>query len=212
MAGSLARMHTQIQKLKGNDDILKEYHQIIQDQLENEIIEAAPDTPTGERVFYMPHRAVIREDAETTKLRIAFDASAKQCNKDVSLNDCLHTGPSLQPHLQDVLVRNRLKPIALLGGIKQAFLQIGIQDCDRDSLLFFWVKDLASLEVVKLRFTRLPFGCASSPFLLGGTLKEHLNLFITKDLENKSIVEEILSDLCRRFNIWWQYRICSSEY
>ena len=27
------------------------------------------------KVFYMPHKAVIRQDAETTKLRIVFDAS-----------------------------------------------------------------------------------------------------------------------------------------
>ena len=134
MSGSLARMHTQIRKLKGNNDMLNEYHEMIQDQLSNGIVEAAPGTPTGER---LPDRAVIREDAETTKLRIMFDVSSKQCYRDVSLNYCLHTGPALQPHLQNVLVRNRLKKVTLLGDIKQAFLQIGIQDCDRDALRFF---------------------------------------------------------------------------
>ena len=57
------------------------------------------------------------------------------------------------------------------------------------------MKDLFSFEIVKLRFTRLPFGCASRPFILSGTLQEHLNLFMTNDAENKTIVEEIQADL-----------------
>ena len=95
----------------------------------------------------MPHRAVIRENAESTKLRIVFDASAKRSSSHVSLNDCLHTGSPLEPLLHNVLIRNRLKSVALLGYIKQAFLQIRMQDCDRDALRFFWVKDLNSFEV-----------------------------------------------------------------
>jgi hypothetical protein len=76
----------------------------------------------------MKHRAVIKSTAETSKMRIVYDASAEENNNVPSLNDCLHTGPALQPLLQDVLIRNRFKPVALLGDIKQAFLQIGIHE------------------------------------------------------------------------------------
>ena len=31
----------------------------------------------GHKVFYLPHRSVIRESAETTKLKIVYDASSK---------------------------------------------------------------------------------------------------------------------------------------
>ena len=74
----------------------------------------------------MPHRSVIKTAAETTKMRIVFDASAKESKSHLSLNDCLHTGPALQPLLQDILIRNCLKPVALLGDVRQAFLQISI--------------------------------------------------------------------------------------
>ena len=40
-------------------------------------------------VHYIPHREVVREERDTTKLRIVYDASAKMKNKP-SLNDCLH--------------------------------------------------------------------------------------------------------------------------
>ena len=43
----------------------------------------------------MPQKAVVREAAETTKVRIVYDASAKSSSKNVSLNECLETGPPL---------------------------------------------------------------------------------------------------------------------
>ena len=60
---------------------------------ENGIVEVVED-PTvivGERVYYLPHHAVIRHDKQSTKLRVVFDASAK--TNGPSLNDCLHSGP-----------------------------------------------------------------------------------------------------------------------
>ena len=56
------------------------------------------ETQNSEKIFYMPHKAVIRESAKSTKLRIVYDVSAKANNSTVSLNDCLETGPPLQIH------------------------------------------------------------------------------------------------------------------
>ena len=47
-------------------------------------------------MHYLPHRGVVREDHDTTKLRIIFDASAKIRNE-LSLNDILYSGPCLLP-------------------------------------------------------------------------------------------------------------------
>ncbi|GFV88521.1 integrase catalytic domain-containing protein [Trichonephila clavipes] len=44
------------------------------------------------KCFYLPHFGVVREQSETTKLRVVFDASAKT-DSNLSLNDILHTGP-----------------------------------------------------------------------------------------------------------------------
>ena len=57
------------------------YDSIIQEQGVNEIIgkvevEEVNET-VRERVFYLPHRLVIRESTETAKIRIAYNASAK---------------------------------------------------------------------------------------------------------------------------------------
>lgn len=56
------------------------------------------------------------------------------------------------------------------------------------------VKGLKIMEIPILRFTRLPFGCAPSPFILNATLIKYLKACINKE-ENKAVVEEIQDDL-----------------
>ena len=87
----------------------------------------------------MPHRAVLREDRETTKVRIVFDASAKYQNE-LSLNDILNRGPCLLPYIFDILIRFRLKKVRVAADIRKvfAFLQIAIDKNDRDYLRMIW--------------------------------------------------------------------------
>ena len=55
--------------------------------------------------FYISHKAVVREAAESTKLRIVYDASARETEKSPFLNECLEAGPPLQNKLWAVLER-----------------------------------------------------------------------------------------------------------
>ena len=130
-------------------------------------MEPAGEHPVG-REFYIPHKPVIRETAESTKLRVVYDASARAHDKAPSLNDCLHASPPLQNQLWAVLVRARFHPILTTGDIKQAFLQVRISEQDRDALRFHWIADLETRRVATLRFTRALFGLSSSPFLHAG--------------------------------------------
>ena len=72
---------------------LEAYDSIIQEQRANEIIEKVEveevNETVSERVFYLPHRPVIRVSAETTKVRIVYDASAKAFQTSTSVNECL---------------------------------------------------------------------------------------------------------------------------
>ena len=84
--------------------------------------------------------------------------------------------------------------MALLGEVKPAFLQIGTNKEERNALRIRWVKDLKTMEIIFLRFTRLSFGSTPSSFILNVTLMEHLEACIKKQ-ENKAVVEEIQDDL-----------------
>ncbi|KAK3748481.1 hypothetical protein QZH41_017559 [Actinostola sp. cb2023] len=124
-AGSLRRLHSLERKLE-KQGLTEKYHNIIQEQLEAGIVERVTDPPNG-REFYIPHKAVVREAAESTKLRVVYDASARAYDNAASLNECLNPGPPLQNQLWNVLVRARFHPVAITGDIKQAFLQVRIQ-------------------------------------------------------------------------------------
>ena len=155
-------MKTLVRKLERSGKI-NEYDKIIKEQLDRVIIERAPDTVVGKEC-YIPHKPVIREKAEGTKLRIVHDASARVQDDAPSLNECLNPGPSLQNQIWCVLVRGRFNPVALTADVKQAFLQVRIFDEDRDALRFHWLKDQKSKEVETFRFTRALFGLVPSPF------------------------------------------------
>ena len=60
----------------------------ISSHLKAGVVEKAPSEVVGKE-FYPPHRAVVRENAETTKTRIVYDASARERENTPSLNDCL---------------------------------------------------------------------------------------------------------------------------
>ncbi|XP_042892829.1 uncharacterized protein LOC122266927 [Penaeus japonicus] len=135
----------------------------------------------------MPHHPVIKLNSSSTKIRPVFDASAS-CFNGVSLNDCLHSGPSLNPDLVEVLVRFRRWPIAITADIKKAFLQINVLQEDKDVHRFLLPKEDGTIR--HMRFNRVPFGNTSSPFLLNATLKTHLAKY-----PQSKVVQELKTDM-----------------
>ena len=170
---SLNRLMKLKSKLSCQPEILKEYNDVNTNQLQLGIIERIETMGEIGRVTYLPHRAVIREDKHTTKVRVVFDASAK--NKGPSLNDCLYKGPCLNPLLFDMLIRFRIYNIAITADIQQAFLQISVHPDERDYLRFVWFDDVFTDKpnVIKYRFNRVIFGATCSQFLLNGAIKIH---------------------------------------
>ena len=120
--GSIRRLSSLTRKLQ-RINLTDEYDAIIREQLQNKVVEVAPEEIVGKE-FYIPHKAVVREMAETTKMRIVYDASARATPESPSLNECLYPGPPLQNKLWDILVRQRAYPIAVTADIQKAFLQI----------------------------------------------------------------------------------------
>ena len=146
------------------------YQAIIDEQLESNIIERVP--PTGQRVFYMPRKPVVRRDVNTTKVRIVFDASAKPHPLASSVNECMHTGPPLQPHLWDIMIRARMSTNLFPADIRKEFHQTGVKKEDRDTFRFLFN---INGKQEQFRLARVPFGAEASRFILGATLQLHYN-------------------------------------
>ena len=191
---ALRRLTTTIKKLKNQPEILKQYDDVIREQLQSGVVEKVPQDqiPQPGDVHYLPHRTVVRLDRDTTKVRVVYDASSKVFGP--SLNDCLHIGPSLNPLLFDILLRFRVHEVALTADVEKAFLNIEIDPEHRDFVRFLWVKDLnkENLEVMELRFARVVFGVNSSPFILNATIRHHLNTCLPVD---SALARELLKSL-----------------
>ena len=184
-------------RLHQDPAVLQEYNKIIQDQVKRDTVQIVEpcDHGSGQKLHYLPHHAVVRQDKETTKVRIVYDASARSTGP--SLNDCLYAGPKFNQKRLDILLRFRLYRIPLTADIEKVFLMISIAEQDRDVLRFLCF-DNALLDeptMIELRFTRVVFGVSSSPFLLNATVKHHLEKFIATHPETvTSILQSIYVD------------------
>ncbi|KAK6760888.1 hypothetical protein RB195_022090 [Necator americanus] len=172
------RLRSVITKLK-EPHLLSQYHSTFQEQLSKGIIEEVDENrePDGPVIHYLAHQPVVTPHKDTTKLRAVFDGSAHYKNAPC-LNDKLHQSPVILPSLVDILNRFRIGNIAIVSDVEKAFLQVHLQAIDRNATRCIWVKDidkpLNRANIVTYRFTRVTFGLNCSPFLLGATIKQHL--------------------------------------
>ena len=110
----------------------------------------------------------------------------------------MYAGPPLQNKLWDVLVHQRGYPVVVSGDIQKAFLQVRVRENERDALRFYWRSEEDS-QLETLRFTRVLFGLAPSPFLLAGVIEQHLNSWeerypnIVAELRKSLYVDDLLT-------------------
>ena len=131
------QLNSLLKNLDQKQEVREAYDSVIKDQLENNIIEEVTDTEinNSSKAFYMPDVADIRDSAESTKLRVVYDASVKS-ESGFSLNDFLEKGPPLQNKLWDILITARFRHVVICGDIEKAFLQIRLRENERDCLRF----------------------------------------------------------------------------
>jgi hypothetical protein len=176
---AVSRFRTLQKRLQKDTTLRTIYEEQMLDHVVKEQVELAPTTENSTGVFYLPHHAVKKVRRGKVKWRIVFDASSSDYNSP-SLNDVLEMGPNLLPEVLAILLRFRGHPVALIGDIQQAFLQLSLDRKDRDLTRFLWYRiskddkgnHYTTHEVVTYRFSRLPFGLTCSPFLLSATVRE----------------------------------------
>ena len=158
-----------------------------------------------EKVRYLLHHAVYREDKASTKTRIVFDGSCHDGNE-VSLNNCVLPGPALQPNLVSVLLRFRSHPIAIMADVQKMFLQIKLAKEDQDVHHYLWHGMKPDVTPTIFKMTRLTFGVNSSPFLAIGTVHNHAKEFkenfpeASEAVKNDMYVDDVLTSAVNESN------------
>jgi len=121
--------------------------------------------------WYLPHFPVVREDKETTKVRIDYDLAARYGG--ISLNDTMLPGPKLQQDIFDVLLHFRSNPVALVADLTEMFSQVVMAKQDRRYHRFLWRGlDLTRPPEV-YEAMRLMFGDRASLYLAQYIVRQH---------------------------------------
>ena len=144
---------------------------IFLDQIEKGYIEEVTDLAdiNREDCNYIPYFPVVRPDRTSTKVRIVFDAAAKNRDK-CSLNSQIDKGPNRLQDLFGILLRFRQYDIALTADISEMFLQCRLNDEDRRYHRFWWNGKI-------WQWTRVMFGDLASPDISQKVLETNANLF-----------------------------------
>lgn len=113
--------------------------------------------------YFLPHHPVIREQSESTKLRVVFDASARS-SSGFSVNHLQMVGPTIQDSLFNILIRYKQFKYVLTGDVEKLFRQILMRESDRDLQLILW-RDNEDEPLRTLQLNTVTYGFASATFL-----------------------------------------------
>ena len=169
------RLLSTVKNKLADPECYKKYDDIIKGWLKSNYIEETQNE-MGKQQFFLPHFPVIRQDKTTTKIRPVMDAAAK-CkgpNGPKCLNDGLLEGPKLIQPVPDVLMRFRHNRVAVIGDLKEMFLQVVLPEKDRNFHKFIWFDDNGNKKYYRFRVHC--FGNRSSPAVAIFAIKHHAEL------------------------------------
>ncbi|XP_058840942.1 uncharacterized protein LOC131696416 [Topomyia yanbarensis] len=163
---ALRRFLSLERRLKKDPELKSEYTKFIEEYEAMghcKEINERNDLP-DQRVYYIPHHAILRPSSTSTKLRVVFDASAKSHPSQISLNEALKVGPTVQSDLFEIHIRFRQHRVVFTADVTKMYRQIWIAPFQTCFLRIFWRTNSADpLRVLEL--TTVTYGTASAPFL-----------------------------------------------
>ncbi|XP_076301920.1 uncharacterized protein LOC143220059 [Lasioglossum baleicum] len=157
---ALNRFRTLERKLERDPELREQYTKVIDEY--RSLGHMTRATNTHAPGFYLPHHAVIKLTSSTTKLRVVFDGSAKT-STNLSLNDTLRIGPTLQDDLLSLLLRFRMHAYVITGDIEKMYRQFLVRPEDRVYQRILW-RD-AHQEINTYELNTVTFGLAPAPYL-----------------------------------------------
>lgn len=168
-------------------DFIKEYRNL------GHLSVSMVDRP--EKAYFVPHHPVIREDSESTRLRVVFDASAR-ASSGVSINDIQMIGPTIQDSLFNILIRFRQHRFVLSADIEKMYRQVLIDESDRDLQMILW-RDAENKPMQAFRLNTVTYGYSSASFLATRCLwqagEECDDEFIKTIIQNDIYVDDLLT-------------------
>ncbi|XP_065094610.1 uncharacterized protein LOC135715141 [Ochlerotatus camptorhynchus] len=120
--------------------------------------------------YFLPHHAVHRPDSSTTKIRVVFDGSAKSSNQ-LSLNDLLLTGPTVQPSMLCIVVNSRFHRFVMKADVEKMFRQALVHPDDRLLQQVAWRRN-ESEPLKTYSLNTVTYGTSCAPYLATRVLNQ----------------------------------------
>lgn len=168
---AISRLLQMEKRFTHKPEFKEEYHKFIkQYESQGHMMMVPEKERVTQKVYYLPHHAVLRPTSLSTKLRVVFDGSAAP-EKGKSLNDELLIGPPLQQDVRDLITRWRQHKICLVADIRQMYRQILTSNEDVDYQRILW-RESPTQPINEYRLLTVTYGTSCAPFLAIRTLHQ----------------------------------------
>ncbi|XP_055623164.1 uncharacterized protein LOC129766610 [Toxorhynchites rutilus septentrionalis] len=157
---ALNRFSMMERRFAKDEELRKEYTKFMEDYIRLGHMEECSRVAGPQ--FFLPHHAIRRPDHTTTQIRVVFDGSSKSQGQ-LSLNEVLFTGPTVQPALLVVVVNFRMPKFVFNADTEKMFRQVWTHSDDRKYLKVLWRTD-PSLPLRIYQLKTVTYGLASSPY------------------------------------------------
>ena len=153
---------------------LKMVDEVIKEQVDLKVIEPIPNledfVKSNPDSAFIAHMPIFKESSKTTKCRMVLLSNLKE-NSDkfsVSHNQAMNPGAQLNRPIEISSSLLRFDKNLLIFDLKRAFLQLKLNDDDKNKMCILWFKDALNgdFTIQPYRCLRVPFGLRCSGTLL----------------------------------------------
>lgn len=148
-------------KFAADENFRNEYRKVMEEYERLGHMEVSWRALTGPQCF-LPHHAIFRLESTIMKIRVVFDGSCRGSGN-VSINDALLVGPTVQPVLYSTVINFRMRRFVATTDAENMFRQMWVHPEDRRFQQILWRND--PLELIRVyQLKTVTYGLTSSPF------------------------------------------------
>ncbi|KAK9510615.1 hypothetical protein O3M35_005360 [Rhynocoris fuscipes] len=133
-------------------------------------MEEIDSSQSTDKFNFLPHHCVCNDNSSTTKIRAVFHASCKT-SSDLSFNNILMVGPTIQEDLVSIVLRFRRHQYVMTADITKMYRQVNLVPEHRNLQCIVW-RENQDEPIKEYRLNTVTYGTAPASYLATRCLQE----------------------------------------